>query len=39
MLKKIKELTEMGFSEEAAKKALEKNDNDVEKALNSLLGA
>ena len=29
----------MGFSEEAAKKALEKNDNDVEKALNSLLGA
>ena len=37
--KKIKELTEMGFSEEAAKAALEKNGDDVEKALNSLLGA
>lgn len=36
---KIKGLVEMGFSEEDAKNALIKNDNDVEKALNSLLGA
>ena len=37
--KKIKELVEMGFSEEQSKKALEKNDMDVERALNSLLGS
>ena len=37
--KKVKELTDMGFSEDDAKKALEKCGDDVEKALNSLLGA
>lgn len=37
--KKVKELTDMGFSEDDAKKALEKFGDDVEKALNSLLGA
>ena len=36
--KKIKELVEMGFTEDKAKEALEKNEMDVEKALNSLLG-
>ena len=30
---------EMGFTEEASRTALEKNGDDVEKALNSLLGA
>ena len=36
---KIKELVEMGFSEEQARKALEKTkDNNVEQALNILLG-
>ena len=35
---KIKELVEMGFSEEKAKSALEKTDNNVEQALNILLG-
>ena len=37
--KKVKELMEMGFTEEASRTALEKNGDDVEKALNSLLGA
>ena len=37
MSKKIKEITDMGFSEQQAKEALEKNDNDVEKAVNSLV--
>lgn len=36
---KIKELTEMGFSEYDCMKALESNNFEVEKALNSLLGA
>ena len=36
--KKIKEITEMGFSEEQAKKALEQNNEDVEKAINFLVG-
>ena len=36
--KKIKEITEMGFTEEQAKEALEKNDQDVEKAINFLVG-
>ena len=36
--KKIKELVEMGFTEDKAKVALENNNMDVEKALNSLLG-
>ena len=36
--KKIKELVDMGFNEQQAKNALEKNDNDLEKALNSLVG-
>ena len=29
---------EMGFTEEKAKEALEKNDQDVEKAINFLVG-
>ena len=37
--KKIKELTDMGFTEEQAKQALEKNNEDVEKAINYLVGA
>ena len=36
--KKIKEITEMGFTEEQAKEALEKNDEDVHKAINFLVG-
>ena len=36
--KKIKEITEMGFTEEQAKDALEKNNEDVEKAINFLVG-
>ena len=36
--KKIKEITEMGFTEEQAKKALEQNNEDVEKAINFLVG-
>ena len=36
--KKIKELVEMGFTEDKAKVALENNNMDVERALNSLLG-
>ena len=36
--KKIKEITEMGFNEAQAKAALEKNDQDVEKAINFLVG-
>lgn len=36
---KIKELTEMGFSEYDCMKALESNNFEVEKALNSLLGS
>ena len=36
--KKIKEITEMGFNEAQAKEALEKNDQDVEKAINFLVG-
>ena len=37
--KKIKELTDMGFSEQQAKDALEKNNEDVEKAINFLVGS
>ena len=36
--KKIKEIMEMGFTEEQAKKALEQNNEDVEKAINFLVG-
>ena len=36
--KKIKEITEMGFNEAQAKEALGKNDQDVEKAINFLVG-
>ena len=36
--KKIKEITEMGFTEEQARNALEQNNEDVEKAINSLVG-
>ena len=36
--KKIKEITEMGFTEEQAKSALEQNNEDVEKAINFLIG-
>ena len=35
---KIKEIVEMGFTEEQAKEALEKNDEDVQKAINFLIG-
>ena len=37
--KKIKELTDMGFTEQQAKEALQKNNEDVEKAANYLLGS
>ena len=37
--KKIKEITEMGFTEEQAKKALEQNNEDLEKAINYLVGS
>ena len=36
--KKIKEIVEMGFTEEQAKQALEQNNEDVEKAINFLVG-
>ena len=36
--KKIKELMDMGFTEQQAKDALEKNNEDVEKAINFLVG-
>ena len=36
--KKIKEIMEMGFTEQQAKEALEKNDQDVQKAINFLIG-
>ena len=36
--KKIKEIMEMGFTEQQAKEALEKNDQDVEKDINFLVG-
>ena len=36
--KKIKEIEEMGFTEEQAKQALEQNNEDVEKAINFLVG-
>ena len=36
--KKIKELVDMGFSEQQAKTALQQNDEDVEKAINALVG-
>jgi ubiquitin-conjugating enzyme (huntingtin interacting protein 2) len=35
--KKIKEIMEMGFSEEDAKQALQKNDFDLEKSVNYLV--
>ena len=37
--KKIKELTDMGFTEEQAKSALQQNNEDVEKAINFLVGS
>ena len=37
--KKIKELLDMGFTEKQAKEALEKNDQDVEKAIGYLVGS
>ena len=36
---KIKELTDMGFTEQQAKEALKQNDEDVEKAINFLVGS
>ena len=36
--KKIKEITEMGFTEEQARNALKQNNEDVEKAINFLVG-
>ena len=36
--RKIKEIMEMGFTEKQAKEALEKNDDDVQKAINFLIG-
>ena len=36
--KKIKEIVEMGFTEKQAKEALEQNNEDVEKAINFLVG-
>ena len=36
--KKIKELADMGFSEQQVKTALQQNDEDVEKAINALVG-
>ena len=38
LLKKVKELTDMGFSEQQARDALQKNNEDVEKAINFLVG-
>ena len=35
---KIKQIMEMGFTEQQAKEALEKNDQDVQKAINFLIG-
>ena len=35
---KVKEIMEMGFTEQQAKEALEKNDEDVQKAINFLIG-
>ena len=35
---KIKEITEMGFSEQQARDALQKKNEDVEKSINFLLG-
>ena len=37
--KKVKELMDMGFTEQQSKDALQKNDENVEKAVNSLLGS
>ena len=37
--KKIKEITEMGFTEQQARDALQKNNEDVEKSINFLLGS
>ena len=37
--KKVKELMDMGFTEQQAKEALEKNNEDVEKAINFLVGS
>ena len=39
LLKKVKELTDMGFSEQQAREALQKNNEDLEKAINYLVGA
>ena len=36
--KKIKEIVEMGFTEEQAQNALKNNDEDVQKAINFLIG-
>ena len=36
--KKIKEITDMGFTEQQARNALQNNNEDVEKAINFLLG-
>ena len=37
--KKIKELTDMGFSEQQARDALQQNNEDLEKAINYLVGS
>ena len=39
LLKKVKEITDMGFTEQQARDALQKNNEDVEKAANYLLGS
>ena len=35
---KVKEITDMGFTEQQAKDALEKAENNLERAMNILLG-
>ncbi len=39
LMKKVKELTDMGFTEQQAREALQKNSEDVEKAINFLVGS
>ena len=39
LLKKVKEITDMGFTEQQARDALQKNNEDVEKAVNFLVGS
>ena len=39
LMKKIKELTDMGFTEQQAREALQKSNEDIENAINYLVGA